>query len=105
MPIGFAYQVLKDLIALAKMEEGEPIDPGTFDLQQLAAMGIVEDGSDNPYSWVRPRKLFALTEALDASHEVVWVTDKLRRTKRKVVRLSHSGDVDQILIRKKATRS
>jgi hypothetical protein len=47
--------------------------------------------------------LFALTDALDASHEVVWVTDKLRRTKRKIVRLSHSGAIDLILIRKKAT--
>jgi hypothetical protein len=104
MPIGLAYQVVKDLIALAKMEEAEPIDAGTSDVQHLSAMGIVEEGNgNNGYSWVRPRRLFALTEALDASHEVVWVTDKLRRTKRKIVRLSHSGAIDLILIRKKAT--
>jgi hypothetical protein len=102
MPIGFAYQVVKDFVTLVKMEEADPIDPGTLDLQQLSAMGVVEeDDGNNAYSWVRPRRLFTLTEAPDASHEVVWVTDKLRRTKRKVVRLSHSGDVEQVLIRKK----
>jgi hypothetical protein len=95
---------VKDLIALAKMKEAEPIDPGTFDRQQLNAMGIVEDGNGNDHSWVRPRRLFALTGVPDASHEIVWVTNKLRRTKRKVVRFSSSdnGAIEQILIRKKA---
>jgi hypothetical protein len=104
MPIGTAYQIVKDLIALAKMKEAKPIDPGTCDRQQLSAMGIVEDGNCNDYSWVRPRRVFALTETPDASHEIVWVTDKLHRTKRKVVRFSGSGSeaIDQILIRQKA---
>lgn len=104
MPIGTAYQVVKDVIALAKMKEDGPMDPGTFDLRQLAVMGIVEDGDGSAYSWVRPHRLFALTGAPDAYHEIVWVTDKLRRTKRKVVRFSHSDSdaIDQILIRKKA---
>ena len=99
MPIGTGYQVVKDLIALAKMKEAEPIDPGR---QQLKVTGIVEDGIGDDHSWVRPRRLFALTGVPDASHEIVWVTNKLRRTKRKVVRLSHGGDVEQVLIRKKA---
>ena len=29
MPIQFAYQVVKDALALMKMEEADPVDPGT----------------------------------------------------------------------------
>jgi hypothetical protein len=103
MPIEFAYQVVKDLISLAKMEEADPVDPGTSDVQKLAVMGIVDDGNGNSYSWVRLRKLFSLTEARDASHEIVWVTDKLRRSKRRVVRFNSSGTIGLILVRRKAT--
>jgi hypothetical protein len=101
MPIEFAYQVIKDLVALAKMEEVDPIDPGTLDPKELAAMGIIDNENAEAYSWSAPRKLFARTEAPDASHEIAWVTDKLRRTKRKVVRFTHDGNLDLILIRKK----
>ena len=101
MAIEFAYQIVKDLIALAKMDEADPIDPGTLDLQELTAMGIVEGDNADAFSWAAPRKLFAKTEAPDASHEIVWITDKLRRTKRKVVRFTHNGTLDLILIRKK----
>lgn len=102
MPIGFAYQLVKDVIALTKMQEAEPIDPGTNAMSKLKVMGIVDEGDGDGYSWVRPHKLFALAEAPNASHEIVWVTDKLRRTKRKVVRFSRDGNLDQILIRRKA---
>src|SRR4051812_45105241 len=101
MPIEFVYQVVKDLIALAKMEEADPIDPGTLDANELTTMGIIDGENANTFSWAPPRNLFARTEAANASHEVVWVTDKLRRTKRKVVRLTHDGALDLILIRKK----
>ena len=100
MPIGFAYQVIKDLVTLAKMEEADSIDPGTLDSKQLAAMGIIDVENADAYSWSAPRKLFARTEALNASHEIVWVTDKLKRTKRKIVRFTHDGNLDLILIRK-----
>jgi hypothetical protein len=101
MPIEFAYQVIKDLVALAKMEEADPIDPGTLDSKELAKMGIVDAENADAYSWSAPHKLFAKTEAPDASHEIVWITDKLRRTKRKVVRFTRDGKLDLILIRKK----
>jgi hypothetical protein len=101
MPIGFAYQLVKDLIALAKMEESDPIDPGTLDTKELVAMGILDGEASDDYSWSASRKLFSRTEAPGATHEVVWVTDKLRRTKRKVVRLTHDGALDLILIRQK----
>lgn len=92
---------MKDLIALAKLEEGEPIDPGTLDAKELAAMGVIDAEDAGACSWVAPRKLFAKTEAQGASNEIVWVTDNLRRTKRKVVRLTHDRKFDLILIRKK----
>ena len=101
MPIEFAYQVIKDLIALAKMEETDPIDPGTSDAKQLAAMGIIDGEQTDAYSWAAPRKLFARTEAVGATHDIVWVTDKLRRTKRKVVRLRHDDGIDLVLIVRK----
>ena len=50
MPLEFAYQVVKDLIGLAKMEEADPADPGTSDVQRLAMMGIVVDGNGESYS-------------------------------------------------------
>ena len=101
MPIGFVYQVIKDLVALAKMKEDEPIDPGRQDTNQPVDMGIIDSENAEAYSWSAPRKLFARTEAPNATHEIVWVTDKLKRTKRKVVRFTHDGNPDLILIRKK----
>lgn len=102
MPLGLAYQVLKDIVALAKMAEGEPIDPGTNDLDQLKKMGLVEaSGNDAAYRWSNPQKLFARTEAPDAAYEVVWVTDRLRRDKMKIVRYRMDGQIDAVLIRKK----
>ena len=101
MPIELAYQVIKDLVALAKMEEADSIDPGTLNSKQLAAMGIIDCENADAYSWTAPRKLFARTEAPNATHEIVWVTDKLKRTKRKVVSFTHDGNPDLILIRKK----
>ena len=101
MAIEFAYQVVKDLITLAKMEEADPIDPGTLDAKELSAMGIINSENADAYSWAAPLRLFARTEAADASHDVVWVTDKLRRTKRKVVRFTRDGTLDLVLIRMK----
>jgi hypothetical protein len=103
MAIEFAYQVVKDLLVLTKMEEADPIDPGTMCVQELAAMGLADHGNGDAYSWIAPRMLFALTEAPNATHEIVWVTDKLRRTKRKVVRFTRSGAIDLTLVQKKAT--
>jgi hypothetical protein len=57
MPIEFGYQVVKDLLSLPKMQEGDPIDPGTVDVEELAAMGIVVHGNGDAYSWLAPRKL------------------------------------------------
>jgi len=102
MHLEFAYQVVKDLIALSKMEETDPIDPGTLEMKELVSMGIVSDADPNNYSWIAPRRLFAVAESPTATHEIVWVTDKLRRTKRKIVRFTHSGQLDLILVRKKA---
>ncbi|MBM3600040.1 MAG: hypothetical protein FJX35_17660 [Alphaproteobacteria bacterium] len=101
MTIQFAYQVVKDLIALAKMKEVDPIDPGTLDARELAAMGIVENANLDAYSWANPQRIFALTEAQGATREVVWVSDTLKRTRRKVVRLTHGGTVDLVLVRKR----
>ncbi len=101
MAIEFAYQIVKDLIALAKMQEGDPIDPGTLDAKQLIDMGAIDAEDADACSWVAPRNLFAKAEAQNAANEIVWVTDKLRRTKRKVVRFTHDGKPDLILIRKK----
>lgn len=102
MPLGLAYQVLKDIVALAKMAEGEPIDPGTSDLDQLKKMGLVEANEDDAaYRWSNPQKLFARTEAPDAAYDVVWVTDRLRRDKKKIVRYRMHGEIDAVLIRKK----
>ena len=102
MPIDFVYQVVKDLIRLAKMDEAESIDPGTLELQELAVMGIVDGSDPEAYSWAAPRNLFARTGDANASHEIVWVTDNLHRTKRKIVRFRHDGALDLILIRKKS---
>lgn len=63
MVIEFAYQVVKGLIVLAKMEEAEPIDPGTQDIHELVTMGIIDGGAPDHYFWSAPRKLFARTEA------------------------------------------
>jgi len=104
MPLGVAYQVVKDLIGLAKMEEAEAIDPGTLDAKELVAMGILEGENTEGYSWCAPRNLFAKTGAKTATHDVVWVTDKLRRTKRQVVRNTHDGNIDLILVRKKESK-
>ncbi len=101
MPIEFAYQVIKDLAALAKMKKGEPIDPGTQDTKQLVAMGIIDGENAEAYSWSAPGKLFARTEAPNATHEIVWVTDGPKLTKRKVVRFTHDGNPDLVLIRRK----
>ena len=105
MPLGFAYEIIKDLVALATMEEADPIDPGTLDANELATMGLIDAHDIDPCSWTAPRKLFVRTEAPDATHEVVWVTDNLKRTKRKVVRLTYSGNLDLILIRNKEADS
>jgi hypothetical protein len=101
MLIGFSYQLVKDLVALSKMKESDPIDPGTLDTKDLVAMGILDGEISDDYSWSAPRRLFSQTEAPGATHEVVWVTDKLHRTKRKVVRLTRDGALDLILIHKK----
>ena len=105
MAFELAYQIVKDLIALAKMEEADPIDPGTSDAKALAAMGIIDGEKTDAYSWATPRKLFAKTEAVGAMHDIVWVTDRLRRTKCKIVRLNHDSAIDLVLIvRKEADR-
>ncbi len=102
MAIDFAYQVIKDLVGLAKMEEADAVDLGVNDLHQLVAMGIVEADDMASYGWSAQRKLFARTEGPDATHEVVWVTDKLRRTRRKIVRLNGAGNIELVLLRRKA---
>jgi len=101
MPIGFVYQVIKDVAALAKMKEREPIDPGPQYANQLVDMGIIDGENAEAYSWCAPRNLFARTEAPNATHEIVWVIDGLKRTKRKVVRFTHDGNLDLVLIRRK----
>lgn len=93
MVFEFAYQVIRDLASLAKMEDAEPLDPGTLDAHGLVKMGLINAEGVEACSWSAPRKLFAGTQAPDASLELVWVTDKLRRTKRRVVRYTHDGNL------------
>ena len=104
MPIEFAYQLIKDFVALAKMEEGDPIVPGTLDANKLVTMGMLKGEDTASYLWCAPRNVFAKAEAANATHEIVWVTDHLRRIKCEVVRNTHDGKIDLILIRKKERR-
>jgi hypothetical protein len=50
MPIGTAYQVVKDLIALAKMKEAEPIDSGNVRPTAIGVVGIDGVGNGSAYS-------------------------------------------------------
>jgi len=96
------YSILKDILALAKLTEADPIDPGTLDVAKLKEWKIVPvEDPDADFRWLAPRNLFAQTEAPDAKFEVVWVTDQWRRSKRKLVRNTHDGKLDLILVRTK----
>lgn len=101
MVAGLLYQIAKDVIGFATMDEADPYDLGTIDLSALVEMGVVAADKQSEYHWSNPSELFARTEAPSANHDVVWVTDHLRRQKRKVVQRSHDGKIDLILIRKK----
>jgi len=94
--------VIKEAYDLVKMTEADPIDPGTIDAAKLKEWGLIPaDESPEDYAWAAPRRMFELTEAPGCTREIAWVSDQLRRTKRKVVRKMTDGAIDLILVRKK----
>jgi hypothetical protein len=105
MPFGTAYQFIKDLISFAKVKEIDPIDPGTSDAYEIAAMGLIDPKDIERCSWVAHRNLYARTGGSNATHEIVWKPDRRHRTKQRIVRFRHDGNLDCILIRKKGAKT
>ena len=101
-PIGL-YSPIKDLFSwYRKRNEIKEVDPfilrKTSDLAGLGEKGLLS-GPVEGYLFVRPESVSGKTEVPLPTHEVFFIIDRIRKTKRRVVCMANDR-VDLVLLKK-----
>ena len=96
------YAPLKDLVSWVKKRneiiEVDPFILGRPNLDTLKQQGMISEASEN-FVFARPESVSEKTEIPQPSHEVVFLVNKIQKTKRKVVCMAN-GRIDLVLLRK-----